>query len=405
MTSHPSNGPLSGLRVLDLTTFLSGPFCTMILGDLGADVIKVESPSGDATRRLPPHFVAGDSAYFLSVNRNKRSVVLDLKSPAGRDALLHLVRRSDALVENFRVGVMDRLGLSYETLREVNPGLVVCSISGFGQDGPLRDFPAYDAIVQALSGGMSMTGEEGRPPVRAGVPLGDLAAGMYGATGVLAGVLRRERTGQGGHLDVSMLDAQISMLSYQAAYYLVSGQVPGPQGRGHVSIPTYRAFTCGDGRDVIVTANTEDMWRGLCRALDREDLADDARFVDNAARLRHREHLDRELEPGFAARPAAAWLPLLRREGVPAALVNSVADALNEPQVRHREMVLALVGDDGRSIELAGNPLKLADGTGATPPRYPPSLGEHTEEVLSELQVPPDVIAAVTSPAAGRGTP
>ncbi len=393
-TSEPRTGPLSGLRVLDLTTFLSGPYCTQILGDLGADVIKVEPPAGDSTRVLPPHFVDGDSAYFLSVNRNKRSVVLDLKSAAGKAAFLHLVGECDGVVENFRAGVLARLGLSYETLRAVNPRIVLCSITGFGQDGPKHDAPAYDAIVQALSGGMSMTGEVGRPPVRAGIPIGDLAAGMFGAVGVLAALLRCRETGEGSHLDVSMLDAQISMLTYQAAYYLVSDQVPGPQGRGHVSIPTYRSFTCGDGRDVIVTANTEGMWRGLCRALDRADLVTDQRFVDNPSRLANRAELDAELEPRFAAGPAALWLERLQAQGVPCAPVNTVADALHDPQVRHRDMVVTLTREGSGSIELVGNPVKLVD----EPPaafRYPPALGEHTEEVLRELSVPAALLSAV----------
>ncbi|UED87501.1 CaiB/BaiF CoA transferase family protein [Streptomyces profundus] len=404
MTTQPSGGPLAGLRVLDLTTFLSGPYCTLILGDLGADVIKVESPSGDATRRLPPHFVAEDSAYFLSVNRNKRSVVLDLKSEAGRSALLRMVEGCDAVVENFRAGVLDRLGLGYETLRAANPRIVLCSISGYGQQGPRRDAPAYDAIIQALSGGMSITGEEGGPPVRAGIPVGDLAAGMFATTGLLAGLYRRQQTGEGSRFDVSMLDAQVSMLTYQAAYYLLSGQVPGPQGRGHLSIPTYRSFTCGDDRDVIVTANTEAMWRGLCGVLGHDELTADPRFVDNGSRLTHRAELDALLEAAFAARDSAELLAELSAAGVPCAPVNSVADALADPQVRHRDMVIELADEAaGRRIELAGNPVKLADRTDEQPPRYPPRLGEHTEEVLREFKVPDELIASVLAPATAPG--
>ena len=239
------HGPLSHVTVLDMTQFLAGPYGSQILGDLGARVIKIETPEGDITRNTPPHFHQGESAYFLSVNRNKESIVLNLKEARGRELFLDLVKKADVVLENYRPGVVKRLGIDYPVLRAANPRIVMCSISGFGQDGPYRDRPAYDIIIQAISGGMSLTGEEGGKPVRAGIPLADLSAGMFGAIGVLAGLAKVSATGEGSFLDVSMLDCQVSMLTYQAAYYLMSGEVPGLQGRGHRSLTTYRAYLCG----------------------------------------------------------------------------------------------------------------------------------------------------------------
>lgn len=376
--------PLAGLRVLDLTWFLAGPYATLILADLGAEVIKLEAEAGDASRAIPPHFHRGESAYFMSVNRGKRSVVLDLKQEQGRAVLFDLARRSDVLLESFRPGVTQRLGIDYAALAACNPALVVCSLTGFGLTGPYRERPAYDMIVQALSGGMSLTGEPGGRPVRAGVPIGDLAAGMYAAIGVLAALSERQRTGRGRHLDIAMLDCQVSLLTYQAAYYLLSGEVPGPQGRGHVSFPTYRAFRAGDGLDVLVTANTEAMWRALCQVLQLQELADDPRFRTNAERLAHRAELDRLLEDRFAQRPSDAWLPLLQQAGIPAAPVNTLDRALADPQVAARHMVLDVEHARGGTVRLIGNPIK-AEGAPEPATTSPPLLGQQTEDVLRRV--------------------
>ena len=239
MMAERGAGPLSHVTVLDMTQFLAGPYGSQILGDLGARVIKIETPDGDITRNTPPYFHQGESAYFLSVNRNKESLVLNLKEQRGREIFLELVKKADIVLENYRPGVVKRLGIDYPVLCEVNPRIVMCSISGFGQDGPYRDRPAYDIIIQAISGGMSLTGEEGGKPVRAGIPLADLSAGMFGAISVLAGLAKVQATGEGAYYDVSMMDCQVSMLTYQAAYYLMSGEVPGLQGRGHRSLTTY----------------------------------------------------------------------------------------------------------------------------------------------------------------------
>jgi CoA:oxalate CoA-transferase len=377
-------GPLAHLRVLDLTQFLSGPYATQILGDLGADVIKVESPEGDMTRVLPPHFVGSQSAYYLSINRNKRSLAIDMKSEAGRALVRDLALASDIVVENFRPGVLERLGLGYADLSAAKPSIIWCSISGFGQDGPYRDRPAYDMIVQAMSGGMSLTGEPEGNAVRSGIPVGDLAAGMYGAIGILAAHAEAVRSGQGKLVDVAMLDCQVAMLSYQAAYCLASGSPPGRQGRGHDSIPTYRAYTCGDGVDVAITANTERMWRSLCAVVGRPELADDERFTVNERRYANRQALWAILEEAFRQKCAAEWVDALLAAEIPAAVVNTLDRSLADPQVLHRNMVLDLHGPAGEQLRVAGNPVKFA-GEGEPPHRYPPELGTDNHAVLRDV--------------------
>jgi crotonobetainyl-CoA:carnitine CoA-transferase CaiB-like acyl-CoA transferase len=350
---------------------------------LGAEIIKIEAPVGDLSRHIPPHFVGDDSLYYLSINRNKKSVVIDLKTEAGRKLLRELACACDIVVENFRPGVLDRLGLSPEDLRKQKPALVWCSISGFGQDGPYRDKPAYDMIVQALSGGMSLTGEPGRGAVRAGVPIGDIAAGLYGVIGILAALTRRDRTGEGDVVDISMLDCQAAMLSYQAAYHLHSGHVPGRQGSSHDSIPTYRTFAASDDVEVVVCANTERMWQGLCRALHKEDLLDDPRFATNRERFANRLHLWPLLEAAFRAGPAETWVERLESEQVPVGVVNTLDRVVADPQIRHRKMVLDLAEGD-RVASVMGNPVILRDGA-RTEHTYPPALGANTHSVISSL--------------------
>jgi len=382
-TERPA-GPLSRLLVLDLTQFLAGPYAAQIFGDLGARVIKIEPPGGEMTRTLSPHFVKGESAYFLAVNRNKESLAIDLKHARGRAIMLDLVKRADIVVENFRPGVAARLGLGYDALKAANPKIVVCSISGFGQDGPYRDRPAYDIIVQAMSGGMSMTGELGGKPVRAGIPLGDLSAGMYAVIGALAALERVRSEGVGAYLDVAMLDCQISMLVYQAAYHLIAGEVPGPQGREHVSFPTYRAFRCADGIEIVVAANTERMWSDLCAALGRADLPADPRFTLNEDRLRNRAALAPLLEAAAAAIPSDRLLAALAAAQVPAGPINTLDRALADAQVRHRDMVVELTDRDGDSIRVAGNPLKFT-GQSTREHAYPHRLGADSAPILRDL--------------------
>src|SRR4051812_17125770 len=346
MTAERGVGPLSHITVLDMTQFLAGPYGSQILGDLGARIIKIEPGDGDITRNTPPYFHLGESAYFLSVNRNKESLVLNLKEARGRELFLELVKKADIVLENYRPGVMKRLGIDYPALRAVNPRIVMCSISGFGQDGPYRDRPAYDIIIQAISGGMSLTGEEGGKPVRAGIPLADLSAGMFGAVSVLAGLAKVNATGEGAYYDVSMMDCQVSMLTYQAAYYLMSGEVPGLQGRGHRSLTTYRAYLCGDGIEIVVAANSEKMWESLCAVVGLPDLPKDPRFCNRNDRLKNRAQLDVLLETAFAGLSSDTVLEELRKFQVPAAPINSLDRVFNDPQVKHREMVVSL--DDGQ---------------------------------------------------------
>jgi len=381
----PGTAPLEGLRVLDFTTFLSGPYGTQILADLGADVIKVESPTGDLSRSIAPHFVAGDSVYYHTINRSKRSITVDLKHPEAAALVREMIARCDVVYENFRPGVMTRLGLDMDELVAEHPSLIWCSISGFGQTGPYRSLQAYDMVVQAMSGSMSFTGEPGGAPVRTGIPLGDLTAGLHGNIAILAALNRRRATGRGEVIDISMLDCVISMLSYQGTYFLQSGQQPEPQGRGHDSIPTYRGFTAGDGRDVVITANTEQMWRSLCAMLGTDDLIDDPRFVDNAERLRNREALWAVLEPAFLQETADVWLKRCNESGVPAALVNTFEEVFTDEHVLHRQMVLELEKKGtGETVRVPGMPIKLRDAT-LPDPTFPPGLGADTDEVLASL--------------------
>jgi crotonobetainyl-CoA:carnitine CoA-transferase CaiB-like acyl-CoA transferase len=381
MTSSPL---LQNLRILDMTQVLSGPFGAQILADLGADVIKLEPPHGDLARTMQPHFIGDDSVYFIALNRNKRSVAVDLKTPAGVDVVRRLIARCDVVIENNRPGVLDRLGLKADDIRTENPRLIWCAISGFGQDGPYRDKPAYDMIVQALSGGMSLTGEPGGRPVRAGIPIGDITAGMYAAIAILAALNRRHVTGQGETIDISMLDCQAAMLTYQMGYFLHSGIAPGRQGSGHDSIPVYRAFTGGDGQDFVVCALSDANWQAVCRALGEPALPADPRFATARDRYHNRLPLWAHLEQAFKARPAADWVARLAAQSVPVAVVNTLDQVVADPQILHREMVKDLDASDGRHARVMGSPMKFADAPAAAM-HFAPRLGEDSAEVLREL--------------------
>lgn len=379
-----AGGPLCGLTVLDLTQFLSGPYATQIMGDLGAKIIKIESPQGDSTRTMPPHFFNGESAYYLSTNRNKESIVLDLKKPRGQALFQEMVKKADVVLDNWRPGVMNRLGADYPTISKINPRIIACSITGFGQTGPYRERPAYDMIVQALSGGMSLTGEAEGRPVRAGIPIGDLCAGMFGVIGILAALSEREQSGLGQFIDVAMLDVQISMLSYQAVYYFLSQVVPGPQDRGHLSIPTYRSFLAKDGVDVLITAITENMWQSLCKVLERADLLADPRFATSEDRLGNKQVLLPILQQCFLQKESGYWLKHLEETGIPCAPVNTLDRALLDPQVKHRDMVIEVDHPKGGRVRLTGDPLKLSR-TQRVQHSSPPLLGQHTESILRDF--------------------
>lgn len=376
-------GPLEDVVVLDLTRVVSGPYGTQLLADLGARVIKVETPViGDETRQLGPR-VAGESAMFLGLNRGKESIVIDLHSSGGREVLGDLVRRADVVIENFRPGVSTRLGVDYPSLAKLNARVIGCSISGYGQDGPGANRPAYDVIIQALGGGMSLTGEAGRPPVRMGLPIADLSGGLFAVIGILSALHDRERTGRGQYVDIALLDCHVSLLSYFASYYLLAGEVTRAVGSGHPSAEPYGAFPTADGHVVIAVYN-ESFWPKLCTALERPELAADPRFATNGDRVRNRIELRRVLGEAMTQKATELWVVAFTAAGVPAAGINSIDQALADVQVGHRDMVIEVEHSKCGPLRLPGNPVKLSAHS-SRPAVAPPSLGEHGERILREF--------------------
>jgi CoA:oxalate CoA-transferase len=379
-TAVDGKGLLADVRILDFTRVLAGPFATMVLADLGAEVIKIELPgSGDESRGFGP-FVGATSAYFLSVNRGKKSVTLDLHTERGRDLALDLAGHCDVLVENFRPGSMARFGLDYDTVAARHPPIVYASVSGFGQSGPYSHRPAYDVIVQAMSGLASITGLAGQPPVRVGSSTSDLSAALFCAVGVLAALTRARATEQGQHVDVSMLDCQIALLENAIARYDVTGEAPAPLGSRHPTITPFQFFAAADGY-VVVAAGNDRLFTGLCQVLECAHLCEDERFADNAARTTHHGELEAELAAIFRRRRVEDWLIDLEAAGVPCGPVNDVAHVVDDPHVRARGLLQRqpFVGGD---VAVPGPPLKFS----ATPPRAvsaAPELGEHTDDVLS----------------------
>jgi crotonobetainyl-CoA:carnitine CoA-transferase CaiB-like acyl-CoA transferase len=384
-TSDSDEQPLDGLTVLDASRVLVGPFCTMQLGDLGAEVIKIERPDGgDQTRGWHPPTYGEESAYYVSINRNKRSLTLNLASEEGREVFRDLAAEADVLVENFRVGKMEEWGLDYETLSEANPELVYCSLSGYGEWGPQKDRPAYDIMMQAEGGLMSITGEEDGPPVRVGVAIADIGAGMYATQAILAALLYRELgDGTGQKIDVSLLDGQVAWMSYMASYYFATGDPPGRMGSKHPTIAPYQAFETSDGYVVVATAS-ENLWPKFCRALDREDLIDDERFAVNADRVANRSDLDRILDEEFEQYSTAEAVARMEEAGVPASRVRDMEDVFDHPQVKARDMHRTVNHPTIGSVEMAGSPMHFSQ-TPTEIDRHPPLLGEHTEEVLDEF--------------------
>ncbi len=374
--------PLDDLLIVDFTRALAGPFCTEMLSDLGARVIKVETPDGgDDTRGWGPPFVGAESAYFLSVNRNKESLTLNLKDPRGVAIVRRLLARADVLVENFRPGIMDRFGLGYRAVRAEFPRLIYTSISGFGQDGPFRERTAYDLILQGMGGLMGITGEEDGPPVKVGVAIADICAGMYAAFGILAALRVRERTGHGQQVDAALLDGQVSWLTYNAGIYFATGESPGRLGSAHPTIVPYQAFRTTDGY-INVAVGSEAIWRRFCEVVDPA-LSEDARYATNRDRVAHRAQLIDRLQRIFATRPTAAWTEILDGAGVPTGPILSIAEVFAHPQVRHRQMVAELDHPTAGRIGQTGVPVKLSETPGRlrTPP---PALGQHTDAILRE---------------------
>ena len=388
-------GALGHLRVLDLSRVLAGPWASQVLADLGAEVIKVERPgSGDDTRGWGPPYLrdragreTSESAYFLSANRGKKSVTIDIARPEGQALVRRLAGVSDVLLENFKVGTMARLGLGYQELARVNPRLVYCSISGFGQTGPYRERAGYDFLVQGMGGLMSITGEPddvpGGGPVKVGVAIADILTGMYAATAVLAALAHRERTGLGQQVDLGLLDVQVAMLANQAMNHLVSGRPPGRLGNAHPNIVPYQAFRTGQGHLVLAVGNDGQFAR-FCEVAGRPELARDERFATNAGRVRHRAELVPLIESILAGRPAAEWIEALERAGVPCGPINDLAQVFADPQVRHRGMRIEVPHPLAGAVPLVASPIRLS---GAPPPPAapPPLLGEHTQEVLLGL--------------------
>ncbi|MEE9538056.1 MAG: CoA transferase [candidate division NC10 bacterium] len=374
---------LSGVKVLDLTRIISGPYGTMLLAFLGAEVIKIEEPlEGDQARQTTLYYHDGLSAVFVAGNVGKKSVTLNLKTERGRSLFLRLVEIADVVIDNFRPGTMDRLRLGYETLKAVNPRIIACSISGYGAWGPLKDAPAFDLTAQALAGPMSLTGEPGHPPVKMGVPIGDLAAGMAGAFGVAAALYRREKTGQGEQIDVAMFDVQLSLLHYHAQYYLASGEIPQPVGSAHPNVVPYQAFETQKGYVVVALWGVDYLWPVFCEAIEQPDLTHDERFATNEKRVKHRGILIPILEEVFRRRTAAEWMAILDECKIPAAPVHNVGQVLALPQVEARHMLLNLTHPaTGTPLPALGNPVKIG-GDHAEALLPPPLLGQHTEEVL-----------------------
>lgn len=375
-----STKPLAGIRVLDLTRVLAGPFCTMVLADLGAEVVKVERPDGgDDARQYGPFLPSGESGYFASVNRGKKSLTLDLKDAVDRETFLALVDRADVLVENFRPGAMERLGLGSDVLRSRNPRLVYASATGFGRSGPDAGKAAYDVIVQARSGLMSLTGHAAEEPARVGSSISDILAGLYTAIGVCAALRERERTGAGCDLDLAMLDCSVSVLENAVARYAVSGEVPAPLGTRHPSIAPFQAFRAADGQFVIAAGNDQ-LWRTLCRALGDESLADDPLLATNRDRCANAGHLESQVNTRLAARPVAEWLAILEQARVPAAAINDMSQVLADPQLAARGMWHPLVDRDGDTVLTVGTPFRMDGEKPVLEGRWP-RLGEHTADV------------------------
>lgn len=376
--------PLSHIKVVEVSVAMAGPFCGMMLADYGADVIKIERVAqGDDSRGWPPYFHGEMSHYFASANRNKRSVALDLKDPAGVEVARRLIAEADVLIDNYRFGALARAGLDYESLSAENPSLIYCSISGFGATGPRRDDPANDLFMQAFAGGMSITGEVGGGPVKMGLSVADIGAGMLGAIGVLMALENRHRTGRGQRVDTSLLEGQISMLSYHLTRYFASGTVPSPGGSGsQVSVP-YQAFRAADDWLVIAAFN-ERMWQDFCRAVERPEWADDPRFAKADNRAENRDLLIGLINDTLSARPARTWAERLEAAGVPCTLVNRIDQVVRDEQVLSRDMVVEIDVPALGRIKVAGLPLKFSDTPGRVD-RHPPHHGEHTGEVLRDL--------------------
>jgi crotonobetainyl-CoA:carnitine CoA-transferase CaiB-like acyl-CoA transferase len=362
---------------------LSGPYGSLLLADCGAEVIKVEDPAfGDRIRGMAPHFIEGHSAYFISVNRNKKSIILNLKDEYERQVFYDMVKQVDVVWDNFKPGTSERLKIDYETLKEINPKIICSSISAFGYNGPYMNQPAFDLSIQAMSGAMSITGEEGRVPVRMGIPMGDIAGGTVAAFAVAAALYQRERTGEGCWLDISLMDSLVSMLTYVGQYYFHTEDPPVPIGSGHQSVVPYHAYRTAT-IDIVIAIFTEKFWAGLCNVLGMEGYIEDERFKDNASRSVNRDELNPVIAERLLDKPGEEWLAALAEEGIPAAPINNLEMLFTDPQIIAREMVVELKTPGGNKIKAIGNPVKVEGVKDEF--RFSPIHGEHTEEVITNL--------------------
>lgn len=373
---------LEGIKVIDLTRILSGPYCTMTLGDLGAEIIKVESPGGDDTRQWGPPFVEDESAYFLSINRNKKSIVLNLKEERDKEIFLKLVEEADVVVENFRPGTIKRLGIGYEVLKERNPKIILASISGFGQTGTYAQKPGYDVLAQGMGGLMSVTGEPGRPPTKAGFSLADVGTGMWAAFGILAALLERNKSGEGQWIDTSLLDTIVSWSTYHAGNYFASGEDPVPLGSEHPNIVPYQVFEAEDGHFILAVGNDK-MWQTFLSAMKDETLEQE-KYATNADRVRQRKELVAYLNDLFSRKPIKYWIELFESVKIPCGPVNKFSDILNDQHMLEREMVVETEHPKVGKLKMLGTPVKFSR-TPAEIKSAPPALGEHTEEILKRL--------------------
>ena len=383
--AHGGEGPLSGVRVLDLTRVLSGPFGTLILGDLGADVVKVEEPGGgDRVRTLTPDYEGGLSHYFLAINRNKRSIVVDLKREEGRDLILDLAAQCDIVIENFRPGVMERLGLGFDQLKSRRPDVVLCSISGFGRTGPLRDKPSFDLVTQARSGVMSVTGEPDGPPVKVGLPIGDLSGGIWAAIAVLSALHRRDQTGEAQHVDLSLLEGLVGLLGYLGQLALLTGENPGRVGSSHHHIVPYGSFETEDGH-LVLALHVGVFWRRFCHAVGRADLIEDERFRRTADRRENRDQLLPIVQDILRSKTRAEWAEILDEADVPYGPILGVAEALQQEQLQARGVLRTLTHPTAGEVSVVAPPVRFVGDDSGMAMRPPPLLGEHTREVCRDL--------------------
>ncbi len=383
LSAEMSESALAGVQVLDFSRVLAGPYCTMLLADFGADVVKIESLTGDDTRQWGPPWLNGQSAYYLSVNRNKRSITLDLNQLKGQDIARRLVKKADVLVENFKVGTMSKFGLGYESLAQDNPSLVYCSITGYGQNGPCHSLAGYDFIIQAEGGLMSIIGPVDGPPYKVGVAIVDITAGLFASHAILAALHHREKTGQGQYIDVALFDSQLGWLANVAQNYLVSGEMPQRYGNAHANIVPYEIFKTSDGYLALGVGNDR-QYQCLCEIAQRPDLWLDSRFQTNPGRVMHRRELIPLLQAVFRSRPTAEWIALLKEKGIPVGPINDIPTALNHPQTVARHMVQEVRHTEGSPVPLVGPVAKLSK-TPAKISALPPTLGEHTHKILEEL--------------------